>query len=207
MTEGGDGVSPTIAIYCCGGIKKGPADANKVSWDDSARDDLLKVLFPIEVVFLSPEERGDDISDAFTVFGRDHYQISVCDYVVADLRQRRGIGVGIELLSAKWFGKPTISVAPRQSHYRRAEVHCLGGKVVDFTHPHLFGVSDAIVDDFAEAGRWIKRDIESRNPVKGRAIVAEAIEEYKKRQFGRDEPMVEALKKLEVAREGEPSIV
>ncbi len=84
-----------IAIYCCGGIKKGGKDKGKIIWGEKERSEISDALAPEKVVFLSPEERSDDISDAFTVFGRDHYQISLCDFVVADLRQKRALALAL----------------------------------------------------------------------------------------------------------------
>jgi len=182
-----------ISIYCSGGIKKGHGDVDKVSWADQGRSALVECLSPVKVVFLSPEDRTDDITDAFTVFGRDHYQISVCDFAVIDATQRRGIGVGIEMLSAKWFTKPLISVVPPNSHYRRAELEYLGATVKDYVHAHLFGVSDVIVDDFSAAGLWIKNFLESPSDIKDISVVTEAIEAYKERQLHRDTPMRQAL--------------
>jgi hypothetical protein len=186
-----------ISVYCSGGIKKGPSDVDKVSWDAIERNALLSALSPIKVVFLDPEHRTDDITDAFTVFGRDHYQVSVCDFVIIDARQRRGIGVGIEMLSAKWFAKPIISIAPPNSHYRRDELHYLGGTVKDYVHAHLFGISDAIVDDFSAAGLWIKDYLQSPRPIKDISVVTQAIAAYKEKQLHRDTPMLEALEILE----------
>ena len=145
-----------VAIYCCGGIKKGSKDKKKLIWGRKEFDSLSRAIFPVKAVFLSPQKRQDDVSDTFSVFGRDHFQISVCDFLVADLREKRGIGVGIEMLSAKILCKPVIAVAPINHHYRRERLNYLGGSVRDYVHAHLFGVADAIVNDFNEAGLWIK---------------------------------------------------
>jgi hypothetical protein len=101
------------------------------------------------------------------------------------------------MLAAKWFAKPLVSVAPRQGHYRRDELHYLGGTVKDYVHAHLDGISDVIVDDFAAAGSWIKDHLVNPTPIKKMAILQEAIATYKGQQLGRDLPMLEALSMLE----------
>jgi hypothetical protein len=188
-----------VSIYCSGGIRKGPADDAKLTWGDLEREALAEPLKPVEVVFLNPDERTDDLTDAFTVFGRDHFQVQVADVCVVDARQRRGIGVGIEMLSAKQFGKPIVSIAPPNSHYRRHQLSYLGGHVEDYVHAHLFGLSDAIVDDFREAGIWIASYLEGDVSVKGTSIVLEAIEAYRTRQLHRDIPMRKILERIQTA--------
>lgn len=185
-----------ISIYAAGGIQKGELDKGKVCWSKAEFDAITQELTPIEVVFLKPDERGDDIANAFTVFGRDHYQVSVADFVVVDLRQKRGIGVGIEMLSAKYYKKPLIAVAPRNDHYRKDYLEYLGGNVTDYVHAHLASVADAIVDDFPKAGEWIKEFLKNPKPVKGISILEDAIGQYKETQFKADLPMQEALKKI-----------
>lgn len=187
-----------IGIYAAGGIQKGSTDTGKIMWGSEEFAAIEKELSPIEVVWLNPDERGDDVADTFSVFGRDHYQVSVCDFVVADLRQKRGIGVGVEMLSAKYFKKPVISIAPLNDHYRKPKLNYLGGEVEDYVHAHLFGISDIIVNDFTEAGKWIKNYLESPSTIKDISIVTNAISEYKEKQLSKDNPMLEALKKLNI---------
>ena len=185
-----------ISIYCSGGIKKGPHDDRKLTWDERAHEEFRTALRPYQVVFLNPDERTDDVSDLFTVFGRDHYQVSVADFVVIDARQRRGIGVGIEMLSAKWFTKPVISIVPRNSHYRREELQWQETTIKNYIHPHLLGLSDAVVSNFAEAAQWIREFLANPRPVKDMSVLTAAIDTYKQKQLKRDDPMVEALRML-----------
>lgn len=188
--------SGPVGVYCSGGIKKGPNDASKLTWGDTERSALAEAMKPYEVVFLNPDERSDDLNDAFTVFGRDHFQVSVADVCAVDVRQRRGIGVGIEMLSAKYLGKAIVSIAPPESHYRRSSLSYLGGHVEDYVHAHLFGLSDAIVDDFTAAGKWISSYIAGNENIKGPSTVSDAIAAYRARQLHRDSPMAEILHKL-----------
>lgn len=191
---------PTIiSIYCCGGIVKGAADSAKDSWGTDARRSLCEALTPTQVVFLDPAHRSDDVASAFTVFGRDHYQVALCDFFVADLTQRRGIGVGIEMVSAKWQSKPLVAVAPPESHYRRKHLAYLGGQVPDYVHAHLFGLADAIVDDFTAAGAWIKAHLAEPIPAKNISVITDAIAAYVATQLSTDVPMQTAIQELKSA--------
>ena len=188
-----------ISIYCCGGIVKGEGDSAKVSWGEDVRGALCEALTPTRIVFLDPVDRSDDVANAFTVFGRDHYQISLCDFFEADLTQRRGIGVGIEMLSAKWQGKPLVAVAPPESHYRRSHLAYLGGQVPDYVHAHLFGVADVIVDNFGSAGAWIKAHLAEPARAKNISVITEAIAAYVGTQLPVDMPMQAAIRELKSA--------
>ena len=178
-----------IFIYCSGSIQKGKEDKGKLLWTDKEREELSSALNPIKTVFLNPDERTDDLNNHLTVFGRDHFQVSLADFIVVDARQRRGVGVGAEMLSAKLLNKPVISIVPKNSYYRKEKLEYLGGSSEDYIHAHMFGLSDVIVEDFRQAGEWIKEFLENPKPVKNITILEKAIEEYKKLQLDRDIPM------------------
>lgn len=188
--------SGPISVYCSGGIKKGAHDESKVIFGSFEREAIAKALSPVSVVFLRPDDRGDDIGDAFTVFGRDHFQVKLADFCVVDARHRRGIGVGIEMLSAKRFDKPLVSVAPPESHYRRTRLAYLGSEVEDYVHAHLFALSDAIVDSFHGAGEWIAGYLSAPTVVKGLSVLDKGIAAYEERQLGHDSPMQHILSLL-----------
>jgi len=187
-----------VLIYCSGSIQKGKEDTGKLLWTDKEREEIVSALNPIKVVFLNPDERTDDLNNHLTVFGRDHFQVSLADFIVVDARERRGVGVGIEMIAAKFFNKPVISVVPKNSHYRRGKVEYLGSVSENYIHAHIFGVSDGIVDDFKQAGKWIKEFLENPKPVKDITILEKSIKEYKKTQLDRDKPMKEVVDKLNI---------
>lgn len=185
-----------VTVYCSGGIRKGLDDRDKLVWTDAERGELEAGLEGHGVLFLNPEERGDDISNPFTVFGRDHYLVELSDFVVVDARQRRGIGVGIEMLSAKWMAKPLVVIVPPGSHYRRDHLEYMGAAVEGYVHAHLFGLADAIVDDFRSAGQWIRAFLQEPTPPKTMSVITKAIEEYRSTQIERDEQMRAILRSV-----------
>ncbi|MBS0629166.1 MAG: hypothetical protein JSS30_02945 [Verrucomicrobia bacterium] len=91
---------------------------------------LLRQLLPdFELSFLNPAFRTDDLSDECSVFGRDMVQ------VFADVRDRRGSGVGAEMMWAKLHEIRVISWSPRNSHYRKDPDHSLRFPLGEFYSP------------------------------------------------------------------------
>jgi hypothetical protein len=193
----------TIAIYCCGSIAKGQReDPRGYRWGDTERAQVQHGAKPTNVVFLSPD---DPIPDASTdsktpvsdtdktaaQFGRDLYQIYVSSAVIVDARERRGIGVGVELAAATTLGIPVISVLPPDSHYRRSNVHYRGTTIADYIHPHL-AVLSTIVDTFAEAGRAAAHLATAARPIHD-PWLTEAIRAYKAIMLPNDKPMQDCL--------------
>ncbi|MFQ5647861.1 MAG: hypothetical protein ACE5FW_01370 [Candidatus Aenigmatarchaeota archaeon] len=184
----------TIKIYLAGSIKKGSSDNHKkFYWTDREKQEIRDVFQGFEVVFLDPHIRGDKVDDPLSVMGRDFCQVTVCDFVFVDARERRGLGVGMEMAVAKMHGVPVVAIAPRNSHYRRDEITYVGQTVKDFVHSNVWGCSDAVVETPREAAEWARAHLENPKPVKGPEFVREAIEHYKRTNLHRDGLMKKVL--------------
>jgi hypothetical protein len=187
-----------IKIYCSGSIQKSTTGKNKqFFWSDTERKALADAVHPIEVRFLNPDDPTYDLLDATALAGRDMFQIKVSDFVVVDARERRGIGVGIEILTSRIIGIPLIVVAPQNTHYRMEKVCFRGSTMDNYIHPHLYMLADVIVDDFSAAGKWIQNYRGYPTELKDIRIIQEAIEVYKQKMLPHDEPMQQILKVLE----------
>lgn len=186
----------TITIYPAGGVKKGndEREKEKVSWTEEDMELFKQKLMPVKVNFIDPRYRNDSLLKDFTsFFGRDLMAVKVSDFIVVDARQKRGIGVGQEMLFAKMHKIPVISVAPRNSHYiKKAEY--LGKEVSNYIHPFLYATSDAIVDDFEKAAEWIRDFLESPKEIKDISVTEKAIEEYMKKYMTDDDPVSRVIK-------------
>lgn len=191
-----------VTIYCSGSIQKGTPDPNKLCWTDTERKILAEAAQPQQVRFLNPDDPVTDPNNTLGLFGRDMYQVQSADFVVADARQRRGIGIGVEMLAAKLFGTPLVAVAPHNSEYRKDRLTYRGVTVDNYVHFHLASVADIIVDDFAAAGEWI-RDYDLSSPAtKTKQVVFDAIAEYETNLLPKDGPMLAVLEELrQVSRE------
>ncbi len=109
---------PFIKIYLSGSIRKGE--------EDSRSDDHFWTDFDVEVVrngieasveILNPAMTKIDRNDTRLNFGCDLYLVSISDLILVDLRKKKGIGVGAELMFADQMKIPTFGVLGSRSEY------------------------------------------------------------------------------------------
>jgi hypothetical protein len=188
-----------VTVYCSGGVRKGTDDEGKICWSDAERQSLQDAARPLDVRYFNPDDPVRDLSDALTLFGRDMYQVQLADFVVVDARQRRGIGIGVEMLAAKLLGTGLVVVAPQDSHYRQDELAIRGGTARRYVHPHVIGLADAIVGDFSEAGAVIRDHVANRMKPKGAEAVFDAMTAYKTTLLPSDTPTLEIIRERQQA--------
>lgn len=179
-----------ISIYLAGSIKKGHERADESFWTDADMLFLKKDLSEYEVSFLNPAFRSDDLSDQRSVFGRDMTQVFCSDVVFVDARDRRGLGVGAEMMWAKFHKIPIVTLAPIDSHYNKSKTTLLGVAVENWVHPFVESLSDAIVENLADGAVWVRKFASvSRPKVKDVEWIRLAMEHYRDSQLPHDEPM------------------
>jgi hypothetical protein len=184
-------------VYCSGSIQKGATDARKLCWTDRERAAVATGASPAEIKFLNPDDATDNLHDTAALFGRDMFQVKIADAVIVDARERRGIGIGIEMLASRIFGTLLVVVIPHNTHYRMGNVSYRGSTVAEYVHPHIDILADGIVETFEEAGAWLRDKKSTATVPKGIDAVHEAISAYRKRMLPQDEPMLEILRLLE----------
>lgn len=185
-----------LSIYCSGSIMKGASDEKKLCWTDNERADVAKGSVAT-VVFLNPDDPITDPTNTLGQFGRDMYQIMAASAVVVDARERRGLGIGVEMAAAAALGTPVIVVSPRNGKYRMEELEYRGVKVANYVHPHVASLSAAVVDDFEAAGMALDKlgiNADRRKSVPD--WLEAAIYEYETKVLPGDQPMLEALSQL-----------
>ncbi len=74
-----------------------------------------------------------------------------------DARDRRGLGVGAEMMWAKLHRIPIVTWAPKNSHYHKTHTRLLDVPVKNWVHPFIESLSDALVENLEEGAEWIKR--------------------------------------------------
>lgn len=183
-----------IGIYLAGSIKKGHENPQESFWteDDIAliRDSFLKY----EVIFLNPAFRMDNLSDQHSVFGRDMTQVFCSHVVFVDARDRRGLGVGAEMMWAKMNKIPVVTWAPKDSHYNKTKTSILEVEVEDYIHPFVYGLSDKIIDRLEEGVLWIEKILcDPFIEIKGLKHIQAAMQYYQESQLPIDLPMLEIL--------------
>lgn len=182
----------TISIYLAGSIKKGHEQTESV-WTEEHMNSIRQALSDYQVTFLNPAFRTDNLSDQKSVFGRDMVQVFCADAVFVDARDRRGLGVGAEMMWAKMNKIAVVTWAPRNSHYHKDQTTILGVPVENFVHPFVEGLSDKIVENPSDGARWIGSLKTNPQPIKGIESIELAMDYYKKSQFDLDAPMKEIL--------------
>ncbi|MCX6797981.1 MAG: hypothetical protein NTX66_02055 [Candidatus Falkowbacteria bacterium] len=175
-----------IVIYIAGSVRKDANDANSIFASDDVKKELSEAIDDFEVVIFDPNESKILGGDTDSRFGKDCLQVLSSDFLVADLREKRGLGVGAEMMLAKDKRIPVISVCPAGSHYQRPIVFHEGTVSPEWIHPFVRSLSDAIVNDFRAAGEWIKHFIAEPTNPKSEDIVAASIKEYMDNFFATD---------------------
>ncbi|MFC4586100.1 hypothetical protein [Sphaerisporangium corydalis] len=189
-----------LSVYCSGSIAKGASDAGKLTWSDVERREVAKGTAPHEVVFLNPDDPITDPRNTLGQFGRDMYQVMVATAVIVDARERRGLGIGVEMAAAGTFGTPVLVVAPPNTKYRADRLEYRGVTVHDYVHPHVAALAAAVVDDFLAAGEALARIVDAGPPPRARHVpgwLGPAIDEYRDNVLGADLPMLAALRRLD----------
>src|SRR4029078_1586853 len=118
-------------------IQKGHEKADDTFWSEQNMQFLRNHLSEFEVLFLNPAFRTDDLSDNLSTFGRDMLQVFSSDFVFVDARDRRGLGVGAEMMWAKLNRIPVVTWSPRNSHYNKDHTTLLDVPVTNFIHPFV----------------------------------------------------------------------
>ena len=181
-----------ICVYLAGKIQKAHEHANESYWTEEDCDLIRNALPDYQVHFLNPAFRTDDLSDQKSVFGRDMTQVYSADFVFVDARDRRGLGVGAEMMWAKVNQRPVITLAPLGSHYHKEQTSLLGVEVEGWMHPFVEHLSDVVVEDLREGAEWmcafLNGDI---GPAKNLDYVDETMQYYFETQFEHDQPMQE----------------
>lgn len=176
-----------IRIYLSGSIKKGEKDKEQFFWTEEEENFIKDNVKGYTVELLNPAKANIKRSDPFANFGCDLNLVKNSHFLIADLRERRGIGIGCEMTMAKFYKIPVISICPRESHYRRSRLQVYGENLCDWVHPMVVGLSDAIVENLPEAVSWINDFLASPKIIRSIEVVEEAINHYKRTQLVKDE--------------------
>jgi hypothetical protein len=187
-------MNTSFSIYCSGSIAKGGSDEKKLCWTDAERHAISIGAEPSEVIFLNPDDPITDPTNTLGQFGRDMYQVMSASAVVVDARERRGVGIGVEMAAASALGTPIIVVAPPNSRYRTDRLEYRGAVIHDYVHPHVAALAWRVVDDFEGAGRalvGLAPTADRRNDLP--SWLEPAILEYETNVLPEDPPMLEAL--------------
>ncbi len=145
---------PPFFVYLSGSIAKVGHSGEHLYWGLTEKQAFKKGV-NADVVCFDPADREDDISSGESVVGRDLLMVLLADAVIVDARQRRGVGVGAEVIFADQMGTPSLPIIPAETHYNKMNAKILGREPFHFIHPFLkqFASDKQIYDDFDSAGK------------------------------------------------------
>lgn len=153
---------------------------------------LQNALNSYQLTFLNPAFRTDNLSDQRSVFGRDMLQVFSSDFVFVDARERRGLGVGAEMMWAKVNSIPVVTLAPKDTIYHQSQTTILGMPVTNFIHPFVNALRDKVVETLEEGAAWIHEMYSAGMPdVKGIESIRSCMSYYVENQLENDLPMKE----------------
>ena len=143
-------MNKNVKIYLAGSVPKGDKEAKDFfDWRSDYKKQIEKYINKVD--FIDPYERGEfNESDFMAVFGADCYHIKNSDLIAVNAEDKLGVGTAQELVIAKYFKKPVITVLPKGTHHRRIDIMFRGQLIADWIHPFLFAFSDLILESISE---------------------------------------------------------
>lgn len=165
-------------IYLAGSIPKG--DSERDGWTDWKAEYRAKIAAAIpEAVFLDPDLIRDTVGPELVV-GNDLWLISRADLVIVHIPEKVGAGTAQEMVIAKSFPKPIVTILPQNTHHRRSNIVFDGEVIEDWIHPFLYVSSDVVAETIDDALDWMKKF--AANPkkfqIKDMSVYQEMIDKF-----------------------------
>jgi len=159
-------------IYLAGSVPKGDKEqVNFIDWRVKWSEILLKVFEDAQII--DPYNPNLDEGDFLQVVGQDFGHIKRASLIVINAEEKIGAGTAMEMVAAKYFKKPVITVLPKDTHHRRSNIVFHGKIVKDWIHPFIWVFSDLIVESIGEV-EAIKKKLETVK-VKDISVIDQAI--------------------------------
>jgi len=148
-----DKISPEIRIFLSGSVYKGAHDIRESEffWSE-AEEKMLKECIPgISIILINPNKVVIDQSRYIERFRADLEMVLESDLVLVDMRTKKGIGVGAELMMAQYEGIPIVGLCPDGSAYRKD----------GWLHAFVGGLVPYLCDDLHAVAAWIHHQVET----------------------------------------------
>ena len=145
-----------ITPFLAGSIPKGDKElASYVDW----RAEYLRVIAKTVEIgpSIDPNIFYDLEGDSKGVFGADTYLLTQCTHMIVNATEKLGAGTSMELVIAKYYGIPVITVLPKDTHHRRSNLKFHERLVQDWVHPYIDIFSDVIIEDISEFADALKK--------------------------------------------------
>src|SRR6476620_9613307 len=105
-------------MYLAGKVPKGDLErVQEQNWREDYAQKIREVL--PDVVFLDPDLIKDTVGPELVV-GHDLWLIQQADIILVSVPEKIGAGTAQEMVLAKYFNKPVVTILPKDTHHRRS---------------------------------------------------------------------------------------
>ena len=80
----------------------------------------------------------------------DCQHIKNSDLVIVNAESQLGVGTSQEMLIAKYFKKPVVTILPKDTYHRKSNIAINNKLIADWIHPFIFSTSDFILENINE---------------------------------------------------------
>ncbi len=168
----------TLRIALLGSIPKG--DKERENWVDWKTEYVEKISQAIpQARFLHGDLISDNVGPELVV-GHDLWLIKNADIVIVQAVSKIGAGTAQEMVLAKSFCKPLISLVPKNTHHRKSNVVFHDVVIEDWIHPFIAVSSDFIAQNLEEGIVWIQDFLENPKAIKTMAVFDEVVSLFEK---------------------------
>lgn len=169
----------TTKICLLGAIPKG--DDKRETWKDWKVEYKEKLSKIPEAEFTDGDAWRDETRPILLV-GHDSHMIKDADVIIVNAEKKLGAGTAQEILIAKYFSKPVITILPKDTHHRRSDITFDGTTIADWIHPFILTFSDMVADDLDSCIVWLQEYIDDpgSKDIKDISMIDQAIESYLK---------------------------
>lgn len=177
-------------VYLAGKVQKG-LTGQAAEW----REKFTALVKDKDIIFLDPNTADYAAMPIQRYFGRDVHMIFSADIVVAEASEKMGLGTAQEMLIAKYYGKPVITIAPPGTHYDK-EIETVAGKK-RYVHPFLSATSDAVASSYEEAAKILQAHLAEEKTITPKRIdlIEKERRKYEEEQLPSDEYVKNATSK------------
>lgn len=168
-----------MKIYFTG--KVSPVDGVQ-NWRDVWANTLAEKM-GVSVINLDPTKADEDLGPDLDlgnpdlIFGRDCYLIKESDAVIINLTDDVGVGASQEMIIAKYFGKPLITVTTLNGRYWREERIVNGKSYKNWVNPFVFIPCDLVVERVEDATDFLT-ELENQK-IKNLSVIDDSVSYYK----------------------------
>lgn len=162
-----------MKIYLAGSVPKGDKDAKDfIDWRKRYIEIISQTIKNVEL--FDPNVFAVLEGDSLALTGADCGYIQQSDLVVVNAEEKLGAGTAMELVVAKYFNKPVITVLPKATHHRRSNLKFEGRLVKDWIHPFIDTFSDIVIEKPSEIKQALKEL--KKKKIKTIKVIDEAVE-------------------------------